>query len=54
MSRLGKQPVAIPSGVEVKALQKDNDRKRSKSYTSRPVKSDVEIKIEDEVNTDSR
>lgn len=46
MSRLGKQPVAIPSGVEVNLADGVLTVKGPKATLSRPVKSDVDIKIE--------
>ena len=46
MSRLGKQPVAIPSGVEVNVTEGVMTVKGPKATLSRPVKSDVEIKVE--------
>ena len=46
MSRLGKQPVAIPSGVEVNVAEGVLTVKGPKATLSRPVTSDVGIKIE--------
>ncbi len=46
MSRLGKQPVAIPSGVEVNVTEGILTVKGPKATLSRPVKPDVEIKVE--------
>jgi large subunit ribosomal protein L6 len=46
MSRLGKQPVTIPSGVEVSLTDGTLTVKGPKATLTRPVKSDVEIKIE--------
>ncbi len=46
MSRLGKIPVVIPSGVEVSLADGVLTVKGAKTTLSRPVKSDVDIKIE--------
>lgn len=46
MSRLGKQPIAIPSGVEISLADGMLTVKGSKATLSRPVKPDVDIKIE--------
>lgn len=48
MSRLGKQPVAIPSGVTVSFEGDVLTVKGPKATLSRPVKKDVEIKIEED------
>lgn len=46
MSRLGKQPVAVPNGVEVAVTNGILTVKGPKATLTRPVKSDVEIKVE--------
>lgn len=46
MSRLGKQPIAIPSGVEVSLADGVLTVKGAKATLSRPVTADVDIKIE--------
>lgn len=46
MSRLGKIPVTIPGGVEVTSADGVLTVKGPKATLSRPVKSEVEIKIE--------
>jgi large subunit ribosomal protein L6 len=46
MSRLGKQPVAIPSGVEVSLTDNTLTVKGPKATLARPVKTDVDIKVE--------
>ncbi len=47
MSRIGKQPIAIPSGVEVKLLADKIDVKGPKGQLSTPAWPDLDYKIED-------
>jgi large subunit ribosomal protein L6 len=46
MSRLGKQPVAIPSGVEINIADGTLTVKGPKATLSRPVREDVSISVE--------
>jgi len=46
MSRLGKQPVAIPSGVEISLTEGVLTVKGPKATLARPVRDDVTFKIE--------
>ncbi|MAZ56734.1 50S ribosomal protein L6 [bacterium] len=47
MSRLGKQPIALPSGVEATLADKNLTVKGPKGTLSRDFRDDVELKIED-------
>lgn len=51
MSRIAKNPVTIPSGVEVKLSASEISVKGSKTTLAMPVNGDVEIKQEDNVLT---
>ena len=51
MSRIAKNPVTIPSGVEVKLSASEISVKGSKTTLAMPVNGDVEIKKEDNVLT---
>jgi len=51
MSRIAKNPVSIPSGVEIKLSASEISVKGSKTALAMPVHSDVEIKQEDNVLT---
>ncbi|HYC34454.1 MAG TPA: 50S ribosomal protein L6 [Candidatus Paceibacterota bacterium] len=46
MSRLAKKPINVPAGVEVKTSKDSVSVKGSKGELTRPVSSEVEIKIE--------
>ena len=47
MSRLGKQPITLPSGVEATFAEGVLTVKGTKGTLTRPMKNDVEVKIED-------
>lgn len=47
MSRLGKQPIAIPAGVDVTFTDGVITVKGPKATLSRPIKNDVNVSIED-------
>ncbi|MDO7653411.1 MAG: 50S ribosomal protein L6 [Porticoccus sp.] len=51
MSRIAKNPINIPSGIEVKLSTSEISVKGSKTALTMPVHSDVEIKQEDNVLT---
>ena len=54
MSRIGRQPIAVPAGVEVKIEGSSVSVKRPKGETSRVLNKDMIIKLEDSTITVDR